>query len=145
MLQRELPNRLDLRRLHPELAIAARRRRSAEAGEHIDPERAVERRDLAQIPLRVALDSSERSIELARETVQASLEGGPRQDLLLQEARNLVAPTAEAALRAVEGERRLSRDETLQPDRLREVRSDRLLRAEALAGSPATTLQRSGA
>src|SRR5207253_4100211 len=55
------------------------------------------------------------------EARDAAAEDGPRDDLLLDEARHLVARAAEPALGALERERRLPRDEVREPGGVRDV------------------------
>ncbi len=87
----------------------------------VDDVRAVRRGDFAEISDRLGRNLRLRAFQLARETRDAAAEARPGLDVLADEARHLVAGPAEAALGALEGERRLQRDEVGEPRRLRRI------------------------
>src|SRR5205807_5961789 len=86
-----------------------------------DVVRAMLRGDLAQVAPGVARDARLVAAEAPCQARDAAAEGRARDDLLLDEARHLVASTAEPAFRALECERCLPRDEVREPGGVRDV------------------------
>src|SRR6266566_3388649 len=103
------------------LAVALRVHEADQVGCQVEVVRAVTRGDLAEIAAGVARHTRLVAAEAPRQARNAAAEGRARDDLLLEEARHLVARAAEPSLGALERERRLPRDEVGEAGGVREV------------------------
>ena len=101
-------------------AVALRVEQVDQLGDEVDHERAVGGGDLAQVARRLARHARRRASERAREARDAAAERRAREDVLVHEARHLVARAAQRALGALERERGLARDELGEAGRRRE-------------------------
>ena len=126
---------IELRSLVVErLAVTQRVEQPDETCDEIDHVGAVGGSDLAQIGGGLPRNVRLRPLELARESREASAEGDAAEDVLVDESRDLVTRTAQAALGALERQRGLSRDELGEPGGLRPVGSSRTAPALAQLG-----------
>src|SRR6266404_6069354 len=120
-----LRQRLDRLQLCPivveRLAVAAGVEKPDEMRGEVDDVRAVPRRDLAQILRRLARDGGFGAAEVACEPRNAAAKRRTREDVLVYEARHLVARTAQATLGALARQYRLPDDELGEARRLRGV------------------------
>ena len=101
--------------------VALRVEQADQPGDQVDHERAVGGGDLAQVPRGLARHARGRAPERARQAVDAAAERRPAEDVLVDQARHLVARAAQRALGALEREHRLARDELGEPRGLGEI------------------------
>src|SRR5207245_6478748 len=116
------------------LAVALRVHEADQVGGQVDVVRAVLRGDLAQVAPGVAREARLVAAEAPRQARDAAAEGRARDDLLLDEARHLVARAAEPALRALVRERRLQREAVRENRGMSWVGAARATPALALLG-----------